>query len=143
MKIAIGSDHRGYQLKSYLMQIFSEYIWLDEGSFDEQRTDYPAYAFKVCGVMQAGSVDHGILICGSGIGMAIAANRVRGIYAALCWNEAVAKVARAHDGANVLVLPADFITLEQAAAITKVWLNTTFLGGRYQERLTLIDQNHK
>lgn len=142
MIIAIGSDHRGLDLKMYLQQVFPEHEWLDVGAHDAQRSDYPGFAFDVCQELIEGRAERGILICGSGIGMSIAANRVRGIYAALCWNEEIARLACEHDGANVLVLPSDFITPEQAKAMVVAWLNATFRGGRYQERLERIDEKN-
>ena len=140
MILAIGSDHRGFDLKTHLIQVFHEHQWLDVGAFDAQRTDFPKFAFGVCQELMGGSAERGILICGSGVGMSIAANRVRGIYAALCWNVDVARLACAHDGANVLVLPSDFVSPEQAVEMIKAWLGATFLGGRYQDRLESIDQ---
>lgn len=139
MKIGIGADHRGYDLKQFLMQSFPDYIWLDEGTHSTERTDYPLYAHKVCKAILAGTISCGILLCGTGVGMAIAANRYKGIYAALCWNDEVARLARQDDGANVLVLPSDFITYDQAALMVHAWLSAQFKGGRYQERLQLID----
>lgn len=139
MIIAIGSDHRGFDLKSYLIQMFPEHEWLDVGAHDAQRSDYPRFAFDVCQELMEGRAERGILLCGSGIGMSIAANRVRGIYAALCWNEDVARLATEHDGANILVLPSDFVIPEQARAMVIAWLTAEFRGGRYQERLESID----
>ncbi len=139
MIIAIGSDHRGFDLKSYVIQVLPEHEWLDVGAHDAQRSDYPKFAFSVCQELMEGRAQRGILICGSGIGMSIAANRVRGIYAALCWNEEVARVAREHDGANVLVIPSDFVTPDLAKLMVIAWLKGTFLGGRHQERLESID----
>ncbi len=139
MIIAIGSDHRGYDLKKYLIEALPEHEWLDEGCYDTQKTDYPTFAFKVCEALKAERAERGVLICCSGIGMSIAANRLRGIYAALCWNEELARLACEHDGANVLVLPADFVSHEHARLMVNAWLNAEFLGGRYQERLESID----
>lgn len=141
MIIAIGSDHRGFALKTHLMKAFSEHQWLDVGAYGEERSDYPKFAFEVGQEIHEGRAERGVLICGSGIGMSIAANRVRGIYAALCWNEQVAQLAREHDGANVLVLPSDFISSDQAVAMLKAWLQANFRGGRYQQRLECIDSN--
>ena len=140
MILAIGSDHRGYALKTYLQKALPQHQWLDVGAHHEQRSDYPDFATQVCQALLQGDVERGILICGSGIGMAIAANRMPGIYAALCWNEVVARLASEHDGANILVLPSDFVTHEQALAIVQAWLGATFRGGRYQERLDRIDE---
>ena len=87
-----------------------------------------------------GKAERGILLCGSGIGMVIAANRFKGIYAALCWNEAIARVAREDDGSNLLVLPSDFVHEDDAVALVQVWLKAAFKGGRYQVRLDMLDR---
>jgi len=139
MKISIGSDHRGFALKKYLIDNLDDYDWRDVGTFDEQRTDYPMYARKVCDDIEAGTSAFGVLICGSGIGMAIAANRIKGVYAALCWNEDSARVARQDDGSNILVFPSDFVTSVQAVEMFKAWISASFKGGRYQQRLEMID----
>lgn len=143
IRIAIGADHRGFLLKSYLIcqkKIGSFSVaWDDVGTFTEERTDYPLFSRKVVQLIQDGWVDLGIMACGSGIGMTIAANRFRGIYAGLVWNEEVARQARQDDNVNVLVLPADFISLEEGYAIVLAWLSSDFKGGHYQERLTLLD----
>lgn len=141
MKIAIGTDHRGFAHKNYILQGFRDQslIWDDVGCFDESRCDYPIFAKKVAYAVQEGAVDRGILLCGSGIGMAIAANRLQGVYAGLVWNEEVAALSRQHDNTNILVLPSDFISAEMAFAITTIWLKTKFLEGRYRERIAMID----
>ena len=87
-----------------------------------------------------GVAHEGIFVCGSGVGPSIAANRFKGIYAALCWNQEVARFAKEKNGANILILPADYLTLEQAFLIIEAWVGATFKGGRYQERLNMIDQ---
>lgn len=144
MKIAIGTDHRGFHMKLLLkeqLRTFKEQPieWLDAGCFTAQRCDYPEFAVKVCQEVLKGTADCGVLICGSGVGMSIAANRFSGIYAALVWHEETAKLAKEHDGANVLVLPSDFVSTHDALAMVRAWLNASFLGGRYQARLTMID----
>jgi len=141
MKISIGADHRGFTLKKKLIDTLVDYTWHDAGAFDDQRTDYPIFARKVCNDISSGLASVGVLICGSGIGMAIAANRYKGIYAALCWNVAIAQVARQDDGSNLLVLPSDFVTPEQAVEMFKVWIGASFKGGRYQQRLDMIDRD--
>ena len=141
--LAIGADHRGYKFKQKLLQhddldgIAIE--WFDAGTDSKERTDYPLYVPPVCDAVLDGSADAGILLCGSGQGMAIAANRYRGIYAALVWNETVAELAKMDDGTNVLVIPADFVSEEQAVNMVAAWLAATFKGGRYAERLEMID----
>jgi ribose 5-phosphate isomerase B len=144
MKIVIGADHRGFHikllLKESLQKVDGKSIeWLDAGCFTAERCDYPEFAKKAVAEIKNGDADLGVLICGSGIGMAIAANRFPGIYAGLAWNETTAHLAREHDGANVLVLPADFISSHDALAMVTAWLKAKFLGGRYQKRLEMID----
>jgi len=140
MKISIGADHRGLSLKQFLIKHFSKIEWNDCGTHDTVRTDYPLFAKPVCKAVVSAVSDLGILICGSGIGMAIAANRCAGIYAGVCWNEDIARVAREHDGLNVLVLPSDFVNNEQAVSIVTAWLAHQFKGGRHQSRLNMIDE---
>lgn len=139
-KIIIGADHRGFKLKQTLINHFKEYDWNDVGTDSEQRTDYPIYAQRVCQALKKKEAQQGILICGSGIGASIAANRVPGIYAALVWSPEVARVAKEDDGANVLVLPADFVSVQMAIEIIKAWIGANFKGGHYQDRLDMIDK---
>ena len=140
MKISIGSDHRGFALKKEIKLFFSNINWIDVGTDSaEKRVDYPLYAKKVCDDLLQKKACRGILICGSGVGVSIAANRNKHIYAALCWNQEVACAARNHDLANVLVLPADFVSEDKAIQIVKTWIDSEFLGGRYKERLNMID----
>ena len=112
----------------------------DVGTLSEERTDYPIYAQKAVALMQAGMVDAAILLCGSGIGMSIAANRYAHIQAGIAWNREVARLARAHDNVNVLVIPSDFVSNDQLIQIVESWLYAEFLGGRYAERLAMIDR---
>ena len=140
MKISIGADHRGFELKQHLISYFAAYEWVDQGADSTQRSDYPIFAQRVCIDILNARAELGVLICGSGIGIAMAANRYKKIYAALCWSRDVAVLAREDDGANVLVLPADFITPEQAVDIFQAWQQATFKEGVYQKRLEMIDQ---
>ncbi len=143
MNIVIGADHRGYEHKEYIKKQLSNekkaIEWLDVGAFDMERSDYPVFAKAVAKAILDGKAQLGILICGSGVGMAVVANRYPKIYAALVWNEAVARVSREHDNINVLVIPSDFVSAEQSVAMIKAWLEAEFLGGRYQERLDMVD----
>lgn len=143
MKIAIGTDHRGYELKNKLVvqQQFGDIAveWIDMGTYGPERTDYPLFAHKVCREVLSGHAKYGVLLCGSGVGMSIAANRFRGIYAALVWNEAIAQQCKRDDNANVLVLPANCIAFEQACSMIKIWLTTQFIGNEYQQRILMID----
>jgi len=141
--IAIGSDHRGYELKKTLLEQteFQGFTisWKDVGTYSDERTDYPLYAKKVADCVARKDVDYGILLCGTGIGASIAANRYPYIYAALVWNPDIARLAKEDDNCNILVLPADWLTLEEAQACIESWLTATFKEGRYQERLKSID----
>lgn len=141
MKIAIGADHRGYALKNAILQSLDDgsIAWSDAGCHNEERCDYPLFAQVVAKQVQDKTVDAGILICGSGIGMSIAANRFKNIYAALVWNVDVARSSKEHDNANILILPADFATKDEAIAMVHAWQDASFLGDRYQERLSMID----
>lgn len=140
MNVSIGADHRGFKLKSFIINYFKEHHWLDVGTDSEERTDYPLFAQKVCHDVLERSADCGIVICGSGIGVSIAANRFKGIYAALCWDPEVARHAREYDGANVLALPANFVTPEVAVDIVNAWSGAEFKGGIYKKRLEMIEE---
>lgn len=141
MNIAIGADHRGFAYKTAIMKKgFKDITWIDEGTFDDTRTDYPLFAQKVAQRLVNREAQRGILICGSGVGMAMAANRYQGIYAAVVWNTEIARVSRTDDNSNVLVIPSDFVSLDVALAMISVWLSTEFLEGRYQQRISMIDQ---
>jgi len=141
MKISIGADHRGLSLKTNIMEHLDEHEWLDVGTYTEQRTHYPIFAKRVCQDIIDGVAQCGILICASGIGMSVAANRCKGIYAALCWNVEVARLAKEDDGTNVLVLPSDFVSAETALSIIDVWLHAEFKEGVYRRRLEMIDED--
>ena len=140
MKIGIGSDHRGFKLKESLKYclVKAKHRVFDFGVFDENPADYPDAAFALTKILQKKKIDRGILICGSGLGMSIAANKVKGIRATLCLNERMAKMARNHNDSNVLVLAANFTTLAKAKKILKVWLREKFEGGRHLRRIHKI-----
>ncbi len=140
MKISIGSDHRGLELKTKIIKIFRNVSWQDVGTASKEKTDYPIFAKKVCKDVLDGESERGVLICGSGVGMSIAANRFAKIYAALCWNVEVVEAAAQEDKANVLILPADFLDAKSAYQILNVWFNTEFRRGRYLKRLEMIDR---
>ncbi len=139
MKVAIGADHRGFTHKKFVKTSIIDIEWIDVGAYDENRSDYPLFAHMVAKSIVDGKATHGVLICGSGIGMAITANRYKGILAALVWNEEVAAQSKTHDNSNILVLPSDYITQEQAVKMIRAWLNAKFLGGRYRDRIKMID----
>ena len=142
MKIVIGADHRGFAQKEFLKQIprINDIAieWIGVGADNDTRSDYPLFAQLLCEKMRTDKIDHGILICASGGGMAVAANRYKGIYAVVAWNEESARLSAADDDANVLVIPSAFVT--DPLPLVSVWLRTQFKGGRYQERIDMIDQ---
>jgi len=145
MRIAIGSDHRGFQLKARLVQALQSlgHEVLDVGTNSEQAVDYPDVAAMASQLVIAEAADRGILICGTGIGMAIAANKFPRIRAAVCQDELTAETCRRHNDTNVLCLPGD-LAVERAGRIVDTWLATAFEGGRHArrvEKLTQIEQN--
>ncbi|MGB8366983.1 MAG: RpiB/LacA/LacB family sugar-phosphate isomerase [Candidatus Babeliales bacterium] len=141
MKIAVGADHRGFNHKEYIKKNIKKIDWVDVGTFNEERSDYPLFAHAVCKmILQGEDVDLGVLICGSGIGMAIAANRYKNIYAALVWNKKIAQQAREQDNANIIVLPSDYISMQEAVVMVNTWRQASFFGGRYAARIKMIDE---
>ena len=142
ISVVIGADHRGFELKNFLTKTSfkdTDIAWIDVGAFNAERSDYPEFSIAAAQVMLAKKADQGILICASGVGMAIAANRFHGIYAGVAWNEKIATESKEDDGCNVLVLPSDFVNQEQALRIVEAWLHAEFKEGRYQKRLDMID----
>ncbi|MEO0067947.1 MAG: ribose 5-phosphate isomerase B [candidate division WOR-3 bacterium] len=140
MKVALGSDHRGFALKEKLKPYLERlgYKTIDKGTFSKERSDYPDFAFLVAEAVQKGTADLGILICATGIGMSIAANKVKDIRAGLCLNTRMARLCREHNNANVLCLGADLLTVAQAKRIVRVFLEAKFAGGRHSRRLKKI-----
>ena len=139
---AIGSDHGGYKLKEEIKKYLDEkeIKYVDCGSFSEERVDYPDIAKTVAEKVQKKECENGILICRSGIGMSIVANKFKGIRCAKCNNEQEAKFAKMHNNSNVLALGADYITENEAICILRTWLATEFEGGRHQERINIIER---
>ena len=137
-KLAIGSDHAGFALKEFLKKNITEVDWLDEGPFSADRVDYPDYAAKAANSILNGSVEQAVLVCGSGIGMSIAANKFPGIRAAVVESEQSARMSRAHNDANVLCIGARLIAPDYAKDIVQTWLNTSFEGGRHADRIQKI-----
>jgi len=140
LRVAIGSDHRGYQAKEKVkaMLISKGYEVQDTGTDNPASCDYPDFAYPTCKEVTSGEADMGILFCGTGIGMSITANKVRGIRAACCHDELTAEMARRHNNANVLCLPADLVGEELTRRIVEVWLNAAFEGGRHERRVQKI-----
>jgi len=140
MKIGIGSDHRGFGLKGEVISLLQQmgYQYEDEGCYDEKSVDYPDPAEQVARKVGKGALDLGILICGTGIGMSIAANKVPGIRAALCSNQLNARMARQHNDANILCMGGEMIGSWQAAEVVKTFLATEFEGGRHVARVEKV-----
>lgn len=138
MKIAIGSDHGGFSLKEYLKTL-PNFEWIDVGTYNEQSSDYPDYAKGVADKILQQHADFGVLICKSGIGMSIAANRFSGIRAALCFNQSMAESARAHNNANIICLAAAYIENSEAKDMILTFLKTQFSAdARHTNRLNKI-----
>ena len=139
--IAIGGDHAGFQYKKEIIDLLEtlNYQVKDFGAYSESSVDYPDFAHPLAKAVAANEYPLGILICGSGNGVAITANKHIGVRAALCWNEEVVALARQHNNCNVLCLPARFISLEEAKKFVEIFLTTNFEGGRHQNRLSKID----
>lgn len=140
MKIALGCDHGGFTLKEELKTYIEElgYECQDFGTYSAESVDYPDYAEKVAKAVVAGEYDRGILICGTGIGIGIAANKINGIRAALCHDTFSARASREHNNANVLTMGERVIGPGLARDIVKIWLETDFLGGRHGRRVDKI-----
>ena len=140
MKIAVGSDHRGVkateQIKAIILQLYHECI--DYGSNSEEPVDYPDIAYKAAMAVSQNQADRAILVCGTGIGMSISANKVKGVRAALCFDELNAQISRHHNDANVLCLSGDLLGSSALRKIVETWLSTGFQGGRHQRRVNKI-----
>jgi ribose 5-phosphate isomerase B len=139
--IALGADHGGYQLKEIVKKYLSEQkdiSILDLGTHSEASVDYPEYGAAVAKAIASGKAQRGIVVCGTGIGISIAANKIKGIRAANCTSPFMAEMSRRHNNANVLALGERISTKEQALEIVKVWLDTPFEGGRHERRVKQI-----
>jgi ribose 5-phosphate isomerase B len=137
MKIAIGADHAGFSLKEGLREALANkgLEIVDFGTTSAESTDYPDYAEKVARAVASGEVERGILVCSTGVGMSIAANKVHGVRAALAYNTEEVGLTRAHNNANVLALGAKYTSLEQAGEMVDAFLETPFDGGRHERRV--------
>lgn len=141
MKIIVGSDHAGFQLKGTIASLLKEkgIEVVDVGTNGTESVDYPVYAFKVARAVAAGEAEKGILVCGSGIGMCMAANRVAGVRAVAAYEPFTARMSRRHNDSNVLCLGERFTGRDLAVAIVDDWLREPFEGGRHQRRVDMID----
>ena len=138
LKIAIGADHAGFELKEVLLDGIEGIEVKDYGTHSTESADYPDFAHAVASAVEGGEADFGILICGTANGVAITANKHQGIRAAICWKPEVAVPARSHNNANVLCIPARHVTVEEAREIVKIFFNTEFEGGRHARRVDKI-----
>lgn len=138
LKIAIGADHAGYDYKVAIAKWLNAYNLKDFGTYSPDSVDYPDFAHPVASAVESGEFDFGILICGSANGVAITANKHQGIRAAICWNDELASLARKHNNANIVCIPARFISIEDAEKIVKTFMETEFEGGRHANRVNKI-----
>lgn len=140
LPLAIGGDHAGFDYKEALKQSLQTAGWTveDKGTYSTDSTDYPDYAHPLATMVAEGKAAAGILICGSGNGVCMTANKHQGIRAALCWNEELAALSRQHNNANVLCIPSRFVSQELAQKMVEVFLSTPFEGGRHERRVEKI-----
>lgn len=139
-KISIGCDHAGYEYKKSIIKMLEKmgYEVIDHGAFSNESVDYPDHIHPVAEDVESGRVPMGIIMCGSGNGAAITANKHQKIRAALCWKKELAALARQHNDANILAMPARFVSLKLAKEMVKIFLSTDFEGGRHQRRIDKI-----
>lgn len=138
LKIAIGADHAGFDYKQTLIDSLDVLEVKDFGTYSDASADYPDFAHPVALAVESGEFDFGILVCGSGNGVAITANKHQSIRAAICWNEELAERARSHNNANIVCIPARHISIELAKEIVGIFLSTEFEGGRHANRVNKI-----
>jgi len=142
--IAIGSDHAGFEYKEYLKDVLKSSDWgfamVDVGTYSSNSVDYPDFSHQVAKKVVDNEVEYGVVICGSGNGVCMTANKHTGIRAALCWTEEIAILARKHNNANVLCIPARFITNEIAKRMLHAFISTAFEGGRHSVRIDKINK---
>lgn len=138
--LGLSCDHAGYELKEYVKQLLDSkgLAYKDFGTCSSESCDYPDFAHPLAKAVEAGEVYPGIAICGSGNGIAITLNKHQAVRAALCWQADIARLAREHNDANILVMPGRFISQEEATRAVEVFLNTPFEGGRHQRRIDKI-----
>ena len=138
MKLSIGNDHAGFDYKNFIIENLKNHNIINHGTDDKKSVDYPDFAHPVALDIENKISELGILICGSGNGVAMTANKHNNIRAALCWNKEVAKLAKQHNNANILCIPARFLTKEEALQIVKSFIETNFEGGRHEKRINKI-----
>ncbi|MBN8670098.1 MAG: ribose 5-phosphate isomerase B [Chitinophagales bacterium] len=137
LPLALGCDHAGFELKEAVKKLLQENGWTveDKGTYSTDSTDYPDYAHPVADMVSTGAASVGVLICGSGNGVCMTANKHVGVRAALCWNEEIAALARQHNDANIICIPARFVPQEQAFNMLDTFLSIAFEGGRHERRV--------
>ena len=138
MKISIGNDHAGVDYKKFIIENLKNHSVINHGTDDVNSVDYPDFAHPVSLDVENKTSEIGILICGSGNGVAMTANKHKQVRAALCWSEEIAKLAKQHNNANIVCIPARFISKEEALQIVKSFINTDFEGGRHKRRVNKI-----
>ncbi len=140
-RIAIGCDHAAFDLKAKIIQYLDkgQAVVIDKGCYSSERVDYPDFGHAVAKSVMSKEADYGILMCGSGNGINMSANKHAGIRSALCWNPEIAALAKQHNNANILTLPARFVSYEEAIKCIEAFFSSTFEGGRHEERLKKID----
>jgi ribose 5-phosphate isomerase B len=139
--IAIASDHAGFCVKESVKKVLSSegYIFKDFGTHSQESVDYPDFIHPLAKAIEEKTFEIGIIVCGSGNGVAMVANKYPGVRAAVCWNEEITKLSRLHNNSNVIALPARFISDQQAVQFVKLFLTTEFEGGRHERRVEKID----
>lgn len=139
MRIAVAADHAGYQLKEAIKRALAGSVEIEDlGTQSEASVDYPDFAAAAARLVAAGSCDRAVLFCGTGIGMALAANKIPGIRAAAVWSAETVRLAREHNDANVIALGARIVTPGEAAAMVRIFLDTPFAGGRHKRRIDKV-----
>ena len=140
-KIGLASDHAGYELKEYIRKLLDKknIPYIDYGTYSAESTNYAIYGHRLADALTRNEVQKGIAACASGNGISMTLNKHQGIRAALCWNEEIARLARAHNDANILSLPGRFISVELTEKIINIFLDTAFEGGRHQCRIEAIN----
>lgn len=141
LPVAIGSDHAGFEYKAMLIELLTQAGWQveDKGTYSTDSTDYPNYAHPVASMVENGEAAFGVLVCGSGNGVCMTANKHKDIRAALCWNVELAQLARQHNNANVLCVPARFVSEDLAKDMLNAFMTTEFEGGRHENRVNKIN----
>ncbi len=141
--IALGADHAGFEYKEVLGKLISDSDWgyslADVGTYSSESVDYPDFAHQVAQKVSNGEAVFGVVICGSGNGVCMTANKHKGVRAALCWSSEIAALARQHNNANILCIPARFVTVDDAKKMLKIFINTAFEGGRHVKRADKIE----